>query len=844
MKIKLKNFRFHEDAEFEIPDSGLILISGNTGKGKSTILNAICYAFYGKCGRSRSPYTHGKTTCRVDLEYKKDGRNVYITRTSHPNTLVVKYKKGEYEDDAAQGVIDMILGINYDVYMASSYIIQQTYKSVLFMTPAQQLEFVEKLTFNTDDHIECRQKFKSYTKECQTEVVKYEEHVTILKSQLQSAQDSIKHSYKDIPDLGDLDPDKVKDDVQNIKKTMDSLQKTDRTLSKKLKEIQEEENTKKTLVEEKTRLETELSQYKKMREEMGDVKPDDEVDNLEKKLQKSKRWLEHTRAYMTYNESLANVGLLEEEYFGNLKLQVSELKKVASDKKIDALRGSYQEYKDMNEENQQGVEENMKNKIKRDDAIVTVKRILKEVKKLYDISAKKPTALLEVLHQEKCEANEEIVKTKKKLDRNSNKLKQQTAVRKVYQCPGCSSELAVLDETLIFIKDVKNAKHAKKDYQKSINANNNVLETINNEITQLDNWIKSLEDAIPSYKLKISDVDSSAREEFEKIEKELKIAEDAKTSIKNLSAQIKSRDVPPSILKMKEDIETKKKFPDSFVPKNEPEELQTTIEKLTSDIESSRRLKGDYSRMSREMNIRQENLKNINKRLGYDRKVGPPEGMDTVESITTELNDNRKKTMSSVKKLSELQEKLEIVSAFDIYQKDMDRAANLKSELKEKISGLKVANQNLEAAHGLEQTVKEAEILALEKTLTNINEHAKVYLETMSDIPISVRLENHKADKKDTKLKMNVVVIKHGKTYNSVDELCGGESQTCNLAFLLAVNAMVNSPLLILDECLNFLDGGANMEILTYLRGVADKRLVLVVSHEAIKGSFDDVVEI
>ena len=136
MKIKLKNFRFHEDSTFEIPDSGFVLLTGDSGKGKTTILNAITYAFY---SHIRVPYTHDKTTCRVDLEYKKDGRTVHISRSSHPNTLSVTYKKGEYEDDAAQGVIDQILGINYDVYMASSYIVQQTYRSVLFMTPTQTL---------------------------------------------------------------------------------------------------------------------------------------------------------------------------------------------------------------------------------------------------------------------------------------------------------------------------------------------------------------------------------------------------------------------------------------------------------------------------------------------------------------------------------------------------------------------------------------------------------------------------------------------------------------------------------------------------------------------------------
>nr|QBK85760.1 MAG: chromosome segregation ATPase [Marseillevirus LCMAC101] len=851
MKIKLKNFRFHEDFELEIPDEGFVLLSGVSGRGKTTILNGITYAFY---GRTRVPYTHGKTTCRVDLEYKKDGRTVYITRSSHPNILTVKYKKGEYEGDAAQGVLDKILTINFDVYMASSYIVQQTYRSVLFMTPAQQLEFVETLTFNTDDHIECRQKFKSYTKECQTGVFKCEEQITLLKSQIQSSQECIKRSYDSdtIPDLGDLDPKQVRNEVQSIKKSIETLQKTDKSLGKKLKELQEEEDTKKTLVEEKKKLETELSQYKKMRANIGSIKLEDEVDKLEKKLQKTKRWLEQTRAYDTYTESLSSVDLLEEEHFKELKLQVKELKKqVPDDKKINALEKSCQKVKEEAHEESQEVKENMKNKIKKDDAVENVKRIFKEVKKLYDTQVKKPTALLEYLLKEKTEAEDDITKENDSLERNTNHLRQREAMKKVYQCPKCSSKLAVLDEILIFTKELP--KSDKKDYQRNIDDNKELLETLNGEIIRISVWMGDLDDAIPFYKLKISGDDSVTREELRKLEKELKTIEDTRELVKNVLNQIKNKAIPTSILKVREEIEAKKKFPENFKPRNTADELQSDIEGLTSELESSKRQKGDHASMSREISARQEKLKKINKRLGHDRKVGVPDetAVATVESITDKLTENRKNTMGSVKRLTELQEDLEIVSAYDIYQKDISREKELKYDLKHKESELRLATKNLEAAHGLEQTVKEAEILAMEKTLSNINEFSRPYLEEMFSEPITVTLENYKDDskgkstsKKDCKLKMNTVVFYHGKRYNSIDELSGGEKQRCNLAFILAVNSMVGSSFLFLDECLNFLDAGANMDILTHLRSVADEKLVLVVSHEAIKGNFDDIIEL
>ena len=212
------------------------------------------------------------------------------------------------------------------------------------------------------------------------------------------------------------------------------------------------------------------------------------------------------------------------------------------------------------------------------------------------------------------------------------------------------------------------------------------------------------------------------------------------------------------------------------------------------------------------------------------------------------LAENRKSIMTSAKRLTELQGDLEIISAYDVYHKEISAVKELKHDVKQTESDLRLANKNLEAAHVLEQTVKEAEILAMEKTLANINEFSRSYLEEMFSESISVTLENHKSDRKSkskgSKLQMNTSVLYRGKLYNSIDELSGGEKQKCNLAFLLAVNSMVGSPFLFLDECLNNLDGSTNMDILTYLRGVADKKLVLVVSHPAIEGNFDTIIKL
>ena len=96
MRIRLKNFRCYEDETFDFGKSGLALLSGSSGKGKSTILMGIHFALFG-IGTKVTAY--GKTSCMVEMEFD----DLKIIRTKRPNRLVVN---DIYEDDTAQEIIN------------------------------------------------------------------------------------------------------------------------------------------------------------------------------------------------------------------------------------------------------------------------------------------------------------------------------------------------------------------------------------------------------------------------------------------------------------------------------------------------------------------------------------------------------------------------------------------------------------------------------------------------------------------------------------------------------------------------------------------------------------------
>lgn len=135
MIIILKNFRCWENHTFEFPDDGLTLLSGRSGVGKSSILQAIHFCLFGK---GTKIVRIGTTTCKVEIKYK----DLHIIRTKKPsNKLVVN---DIYEDDVAQEIINKRFGINFSVV---SYLEQDVFKSIVYMSPSARLEFLETFAF-------------------------------------------------------------------------------------------------------------------------------------------------------------------------------------------------------------------------------------------------------------------------------------------------------------------------------------------------------------------------------------------------------------------------------------------------------------------------------------------------------------------------------------------------------------------------------------------------------------------------------------------------------------------------------------------------------------------------
>ena len=80
-KIKLKNIRSYDEQEIEFPE-GSLLLSGDIGSGKTSILLAIEYALFGlQPGQKGSALLRNNSILgEVVLELEIDGHEVIIER--------------------------------------------------------------------------------------------------------------------------------------------------------------------------------------------------------------------------------------------------------------------------------------------------------------------------------------------------------------------------------------------------------------------------------------------------------------------------------------------------------------------------------------------------------------------------------------------------------------------------------------------------------------------------------------------------------------------------------------------------------------------------------------------
>ena len=193
MKIQLKNFRCFEDNIFNIKDRGLILISGESGKGKSTLLNSILYTLYGCLTKVT---TYGRKGCKTSLQIKINDKIYEIIRSKRKNVtlnIFIDSKKTSYIDEVAQSMINEEFG-DVNKFKTCSYLIQKE-QCKIFSSAKDRDDFFRNMVF-TDKNKEIKQKIKIKIKTQEKDTDRLESKIEVYKSQMNNILDNFKKPVK------------------------------------------------------------------------------------------------------------------------------------------------------------------------------------------------------------------------------------------------------------------------------------------------------------------------------------------------------------------------------------------------------------------------------------------------------------------------------------------------------------------------------------------------------------------------------------------------------------------------------------------------------------------------
>jgi len=813
MQLTLENFKKHRSTTITIPANGMVVITGNNGVGKTTLMKAIAHAFYGNISK---PYTYGYRSCKVKLILS----DISIERTDKKH-LVVEYQNKKYEDAAAQGVINGYLGMTESIFNACCMCSQRSAlkNSVISLPPTEQLNFIEAmkprneaLALQVKENIKCRK--EAYDDACRTyDIVK-------------GVCDSMANITENTLDQPPRDPATIQKDITITKS---KLQVIDKTMEEHKAEIQ----ASKIYAEVEaqiSKIETETNQLRTLKQNLGVCPEPSTLLKKEAKLKAFQSSILTTKLADRIVLLEKEVEALKLEHTSTIKEEIAALGDITPPS-VDYL------------EKEKEYETYIQEKATYDNKLELVQQSLANcvdfIKSTYgDKAVPKTTKAGEI-------ASLSVFLSKKQTQTEKEIVLLEAPIAKVMVCPKCSVSVILNGEELKVCEPEPKKPEPKKPRAKTVvkAKDPSLLLQRQHELANIKTLLASLE-GLTTPKAPSTCIN---KEEVAELRDAIKKYEYTKAALAVLNKKL--GELPKSlVVKQKELVGLKAKLPKGFVKQGSVEELQQKEVVKSAKLTHLSKLKGDHTSFDKEINAKERSLADLRRKLPKQsllKKVSP---MEVVDELMTE-----KGVLSAT--LSGLYEELSTSKEYVSYVEEVKKHAAAKAKLGEAECAKEKATNEYEGALGVKEAEKEARIIRTENTVAEINHYAAKYLALLFDTPIVVRLccEEY-APKGKRKLKLNTVVEYDGEILDSVDDLSDGLLQRCELAFFLGMNEMFKGKFVFFDETLNRIDPNAGPLILNKIKNISNAlnkdlasskaKLFLFIAHEAVKGVFDEVIEL
>jgi DNA repair exonuclease SbcCD ATPase subunit len=809
MKIKLRNFRCWKDKEIETIDEGLVLITGPSGRGKTSLLNAIFFALYG----IGTKVTHfGCSSCSVELEFGP----FLIKRSRRPNRLVLEIgKDGLYEDATAQNIINEKFGKAFDI---TSYVQQDTYRSFVLLSPLEKLAFLEKILFQNVDIKEIKSKTKDLLKHRTDDFSRKRGKLEMAEGLLEDAKKPEEVSF---PLKGRNRELAMKNERIRHKNCATRIKKLEQDLISLQQELMDRKVLESFTVSKSeglVRLEDRLALEKKEFEECG-YRGDDALRMLEKGLEKmvcgrELRTLkdQYQKQIQDYEDIISQESEVRNSRIGEIREQLwHEMDK-------DECKGFVRDHKQYLQD------------------IIRVEK------------------LREGYERKECKDDErDFEKIKEEIEKTKRDLESLTTT---YSCPNCETILKLDEGELVGIDSpVSNSSEELEEKLRGLEKRKENLEyrmRIEKEIEDITNFYEDFYD-VPKREIEedLTHWEGYLERNLE-LEKEMTRLKDQGMS---QSARILKRNLDKQEQQIRRLEERGSKSLDETLQNLslDDEDNDKTEEDIRKELNTQREKRIIFRRLESSMaelenNIEVWRFQLVEALQNHLTKYPELRYSLDIEKIVRETQERIAKETEDMEKhrrnLVLVEEHRKYVSDLKAYQEKQNRVSRYERECR-------VAKEKMAAADLMKTKINEAEAIAISNMIRSINTHASMYLDLFFEEPISVTLLPFKRNqKKQEKPQINIRVDYKGME-TEISPLSGGEKDRIILAYALAFSEMNNSPFLLLDECIKSLDSSLAAKVVTaikhnYVGALSNQsgKLVILIAHQIVRGLFNEVIDV
>jgi exonuclease SbcC len=836
MYLELKNFRCFKNLKIDLPDSGVVLLNGHSGVGKTSIFKAINFVLYddeNKCVMS------GEKTCQVTMKYK----NYTIVRSKSPTFLhFITSSQSEPErklvGDSAQAKIYEVFGQHFKL---TNYLTQKAIKTFFNLSRDERREFLQHLVIQNFDIESKRELIKKKIKERKSIA---SIRAGMLESTKQEAVEYHQQPTFPIKITNGVTPEAcLKEEAAQRNKNKTKMHALQEQISNIEIQIQNSEETQKRITVLSAQLDHYLDEQKRVQTLIdkfvvqSSETLEQEISDLEEQVYFADMWVKLKDFEQEHAAILKNLQSKKQEQLDELtnKLKHVEFTQPAEIMKLKKINLSVIEFERVCNQ----IYKQLKKTVQKENVSSAIESAIRGLDST--ISECDPTSL----QDEKFELEMKISQIKQEIKDCKDSLSGKDLI-----CPECSTQVSL-----------RNGHLHKKNTQDIKNHIETLTSKLEEEQDNLDDFLEYYSECEVAVK-NASDIKNTLEglhSSFKELKDECinvdiqelqsKIDSCVSKNTEHLSLQqrlkeLNSKDIyQDSVLKSKTvQIDKMKKLLlqdncdiNTYVyPEN--------LDHVKRELDSKNQMLGAISSQNDRLREHKRELQRLTNKISEIKQELLSCEKDSVDTTSVdELKTDFIKRMQKDKIFEERRLKIEKyereLALYTKWQQWDMSVTRLQEECDRAEVALSIANQGLTILNETESNV-------LETLITNINTDIEEYMNLFFDDGLKMKIVTFvRSAQGEKKSQLEVQFEREGEEINT-DTLSGGEYDRCVLGLFLAFNKNSSKEFILLDECISSLHSELVEDIVETIKKESSNKLVLFTLHQANIGLFDHVIEI